>query len=323
MKRFVAAAAAVVLLYGCGSSAPPRTVRPDELKGNAGWVGQEFAGRTTANGEIFDPMQLTAAHRTLPFGSIVTVKNPKSGQTVRVRINDRGPYISNRVIDLSYAAAKRIGLVDTGGGAVEIALVKLGQGDKEPPAPYVVSVPEVKPLPQQSLDVPMAPAATSDAPPSMTVPEMKPASQPQPAAEVPSAVTAIAATTPQPTPTPTPAPVETRRQVSPDGTRIENIPVRPAVTVPQPPPPPPVTPQPAARRAASANGRYAVQVGAYSQPANAQQAMNDIMRLGEPAFTDRKRLLVVCAGPYETLADAQRARDRLARAGQDAIIIRH
>src|SRR5213082_3282287 len=76
--------------------------------GLAGWVGQEFAGRTTANGEIFDPMLMTASHRTLPFGTLLDVHNAKTGQTVRVRVNDRGPYVGDRLIDLSYAAAQQI-----------------------------------------------------------------------------------------------------------------------------------------------------------------------------------------------------------------------
>ena len=101
----------LVIAAGCRSATTTK-VSPTEgtqtpastpTHGIAGWYGQEFAGRTTANGEIFDPLIMTAAHRELPFGTIVDVKNPKSGATVRVRVNDRGPYIGNRLIDLSYA----------------------------------------------------------------------------------------------------------------------------------------------------------------------------------------------------------------------------
>jgi len=130
-------------LVGCATTVvQPKSSEP--MNGTASWYGQEFAGRTTANGEIFDPMQLTAAHRTLPFGTVLDVRNARSGQVVRVRVNDRGPYINDRVIDLSYAAALQIGLIEPGSGPVELAVVKLGRGDREPPAPYVVTVPEVK-----------------------------------------------------------------------------------------------------------------------------------------------------------------------------------
>lgn len=72
------------------------------------------SGKQTANGERFDPHGLTAAHRTLPFGTMVRVTNLKSGKSVIVRINDRGPFIKKRVIDLSLGAAKKIGLVRAG-----------------------------------------------------------------------------------------------------------------------------------------------------------------------------------------------------------------
>ena len=118
----------------------------------AGWIGQEFAGRTTANGEIFDPMLMTASHRTLPFGTLLDVHNAKTGQTVRVRVNDRGPYVGDRLIDLSYAAAQQIGIAESGGGEIDMTVVKIGRGDREPPAAFNVTVPDTS-----------AVAATADA----------------------------------------------------------------------------------------------------------------------------------------------------------------
>ncbi|HEX9500972.1 MAG TPA: septal ring lytic transglycosylase RlpA family protein, partial [Thermoanaerobaculia bacterium] len=111
MKRSaVALGGVLVIAYGCATAPRGQTLPPPtDLHGVASWYGQEFAGRTTANGEIFDPLLLTAAHRTLPFGTVLDVENPKTHQTVRVRINDRGPYIGGRMIDLSYAAAQQIG----------------------------------------------------------------------------------------------------------------------------------------------------------------------------------------------------------------------
>ena len=89
--------------------------------GVASWYGSELAGHRTANGERFNPNELTAAHRTLPLGSHVRVTY--RGHSVVVRINDRGPYARGRVIDLSKAAAERIGLRAAGSGQVELALL--------------------------------------------------------------------------------------------------------------------------------------------------------------------------------------------------------
>lgn len=91
--------------------------------GNASWYGSQFAGRPTASGERFNPSGLTAAHRTLPFGSKVRVTSPRTGQSVVVRINDRGPFHGNRLIDLSEAAAAKIGLKARGQDRVQLALL--------------------------------------------------------------------------------------------------------------------------------------------------------------------------------------------------------
>lgn len=88
--------------------------------GKASYYADKFKGRKTANGEIFRQWKKTAAHRTLPFGTVVTVKNLSNGQKVKVRINDRGPFVKGRMIDLSKKAAKKIGMVDAGVADVEI-----------------------------------------------------------------------------------------------------------------------------------------------------------------------------------------------------------
>ena len=91
--------------------------------GVASYYGKRFHGRRTASGERFDMHDYTAAHRTLPFGSLVRVTNPGTGKSVTVRINDRGPFSHNRTIDLSRAAAQDIGLIRRGHGTVELALL--------------------------------------------------------------------------------------------------------------------------------------------------------------------------------------------------------
>jgi len=87
--------------------------------GRASWYGPGFHGRRTASGETFNTNELTAAHRTLPFGTKVRVVNKKTGKSVVVRINDRGPYAHGRVIDLSKASAQAIGI--SGVGSVDVA----------------------------------------------------------------------------------------------------------------------------------------------------------------------------------------------------------
>jgi rare lipoprotein A len=91
--------------------------------GTASYYASQFHGRRTASGERFDMGAMTAAHRTLPFGSKVRVTNPANGKSVVVRINDRGPFTRGRTIDVSHAAAERLGLIARGHGRVELALV--------------------------------------------------------------------------------------------------------------------------------------------------------------------------------------------------------
>jgi len=92
--------------------------------GLASWYGDPFHGRKTANGETYNMHGISAAHKTLPFNTVVNVRNLDNGRDIRVRINDRGPFVRNRVIDLSYGAARQIGLV--GPGTARVELVALG-----------------------------------------------------------------------------------------------------------------------------------------------------------------------------------------------------
>lgn len=92
--------------------------------GMASYYGHELAGNRTASGEAFDPRELTAAHRSLPFGTRLRVTNQRNGRSVIVRVNDRGPYARGRVLDLSHAAAEQIDMVRTGHARVSIELVQ-------------------------------------------------------------------------------------------------------------------------------------------------------------------------------------------------------
>lgn len=99
--------------------------------GLASWYGPGFHGKKTSSGEIFNMYQLTAAHKTLSIGSYVMVTNLKNGKSVRVRINDRGPFVRGRIIDLSYAAAKMIDLIGPGIVPVKVEVLNKGLLDKK------------------------------------------------------------------------------------------------------------------------------------------------------------------------------------------------
>lgn len=105
------------------SSVASNTVRKVQQSGIASWYGHQFNGRKTANGERFDMNAMTAAHRTLPLACFIRVTNKDNGKSVIVKVNDRGPYVGNRILDLSYAAAQQIGIVGKGMGNVTIERV--------------------------------------------------------------------------------------------------------------------------------------------------------------------------------------------------------
>jgi len=93
-------------------------------EGPASFYGNEFAGSRTASGERFNPQAMTAAHRSLPLGSRVRVTNTRNGRTVVVRINDRGPFHGNRIIDVSHAAARELGFIQRGTAPVKLELIR-------------------------------------------------------------------------------------------------------------------------------------------------------------------------------------------------------
>src|SRR5262249_2201822 len=117
----------------------PTSTSQSELEGLASYYAEPYHGRKTASGEIFDTYRaLTAAHRTLPFNSMVRVTNKTNGRKVDVRINDRGPFVDGRVIDLSLRAARLIDLVQPGVVPVKLQVLKLAANPR--PAAYAVQV---------------------------------------------------------------------------------------------------------------------------------------------------------------------------------------
>ena len=111
--RQIAVGATLLALIALGAGCKKQTVEPAKVKGETGvasWYGHPFDGRLTANGETYDMEKMTAAHRTLPFGTVVRVHNLANQKTAEIRVNDRGPFVQNRIIDLSHAAAQQINM---------------------------------------------------------------------------------------------------------------------------------------------------------------------------------------------------------------------
>jgi len=125
----------VIMLYTYGCSSAPRYIRRTPVKGNPGeftfeeqvgnasYYGAEFHGKPTSSGEIFDMNALTAAHRTLPLGTMVRVTNLENEKQVEVKINDRGPFVKGRIIDLSRGAAEKLEIIENGTAIVKIEII--------------------------------------------------------------------------------------------------------------------------------------------------------------------------------------------------------
>lgn len=111
-------------------------------RGIASWYGTKFHGRRTSSGEPFDMYRMTAAHKSLPLPTYARVTNLDNGRTITVRINDRGPFKDNRLIDLSYAAAKRLGIAEAGTGLVEVEAITPGESTTEETPPEAGAPPE-------------------------------------------------------------------------------------------------------------------------------------------------------------------------------------
>jgi rare lipoprotein A len=155
LRTLGAAGLALLALAGCSSS-PPRGVyklgQPYQVQGRwyypefdpdydrvglASWYGDPFHGRATANGERFDRDVVTAAHPTLPLPSLVRVVNLTNHRELTVRVNDRGPFVGDRIIDLSQEAARQLGFERQGLAQVRVQFVRLADADGEPPRPTV------------------------------------------------------------------------------------------------------------------------------------------------------------------------------------------
>ncbi len=115
---------AILVVSGCGGGAgEPSTESGSIQEGEASYYAHKYHGRTTANGEVYDENKMTAAHKTLPFGTTVRVTNLANGKKVVVRINDRGPFVKGRIIDLSYKAAGELDYISRGVVKVRVEIL--------------------------------------------------------------------------------------------------------------------------------------------------------------------------------------------------------
>jgi rare lipoprotein A len=114
----------LAVFCACAGTPPTRPSVPAKQVGYASYYADRFHGRRTASGERYHVRRRTAAHRSLPFGTLVRVRVLKTGASVKVRINDRGPFVKGRIIDLSWAAAKELGMLRSGVVKVELTVLK-------------------------------------------------------------------------------------------------------------------------------------------------------------------------------------------------------
>jgi rare lipoprotein A len=132
---------------------PDTRFTPYKERGHASWYGRKYNGKNTSSGELYDMYAMTAAHPTLPIPSYVRVTNPANGKAVVVRVNDRGPFLSSRLIDLSYTAAYKLGLLQNGSGLVEVELIDPNAASAAPAA--AEAQPDPAPAPAAETAIPL------------------------------------------------------------------------------------------------------------------------------------------------------------------------
>jgi len=269
---------------------PATVLKSYRERGVASWYGRKFHGQKTSIGETYDMYGMTAAHPTLPLPSYARVTNVATGRSVVVRVNDRGPFLHDRVIDLSYAAAHRLGIAQRGSGEVEVEAIIPGAAAatvaSQAPLPPVASADDVPPRVQiAALPMPPAPVGV-------------------PAAS--STATAAATTTDTATTT---APSTATGPTTATPPTTATVPAT-AASVPRPA---------GQASAASPTTGYAVQLGAFSSYPNAQNFLAHVQnQLASAQVEARVRqaggLYRVYVGPYAERDEARRIGERITQA---------
>jgi rare lipoprotein A (peptidoglycan hydrolase) len=316
-------------------------------EGIASWYGQEFAGRPTASGEAFNPGQFTAAHPTLPFGTMLKVTNKHNNRSVTVRVNDRGPFVSARIIDVSQAAAEQLDMVATGTAPVTVeSLTQIALPSPGPEAAPWRNPADTEPLPA-SPDIPVYDEELGGPvlKPLDAQPQRRTASVPQPEVYSDSALSPVIPALPESSAsrgsTPVPAappqvsrpPAETAAPAaplyyppSPAAAAQTTPPPEPAVVfrpVPQaePAPLPPAVILPNVPPAGDTK-LYRIQVGSYKIPRNALDAFEKLKKVGlNPAYERSGDFYRVVVAKIHA-ADVQSVANKLGTAGFREALIR-
>ena len=311
LEPLIARANRPYTVFGRGYQ-PITSLRPYRERGIASWYGRKFHGNRTSSGEVYDMFAMTAAHPTLPLPSYVRVTRIGTEQSVVVRVNDRGPFLNNRVIDLSYTAANKLGYVNAGSTEVEIELIVEAQllataaptvaaSTAASPAAVVLAPVAVRPATSiQPLIVPMelkSIAATADDKPVVT-----------------TSATATATSTA----TATEERLTIDTQIAADPPRAEPVPSAPIQSALIPSaqmPSAPIQSAPAAATRVIAFGSY-LQLGAFSNRENALAAQSRLKILlpwlSVPIeIYPEAALFKVHAGPYNKRDDAAAAAEQI------------
>lgn len=321
----------VVLLYGCGStserpqarigSAPPPSVlgykvgKPYQVKGVwyypqvdynyaevgvASWYGPGFHGRLTANGEEYDMNELTAAHRTLPMPSIVRVTNLENGRSIKLRVNDRGPFVGERIIDLSRRGAQLLGFYGNGTALVRVEIV----ADESKQLAAALGVPVDTGVAERRTEQPVtelasaysSPEPSESQPQPQPQPELQPGIQPEPEPNVGQFAMTYA---------PTDALPETSNESYPEADSSLLV----TNSIPEAAP----TEQPR-----NGSAMY-VQAGAFADAGRADLARRRLSPIGpivmSPSRVNGRDLLRVRVGPLRSDGEAERVLASVSRAG--------
>ncbi|QJR23059.1 Septum-associated rare lipoprotein A [Brevinematales bacterium NS] len=314
---------------------------PKYLYGVASWYGDEFAGKKTASGSTYDPNLYTAAHRTLPFGTLVEVENLENGKKVQLTINDRGPFVDNRILDVSRKAAEDLGFLQKGTAYVKVTIIRLGEESISSPPLSPTNTNTSFPQANQPVvvtnyvtnSVVVTNYTTTPAPQAIVVPyEEKPVTQPKPnpsfILDEPEEIfvpalgqktnSSIAKEETKPVnvsnsepqiifsdillPEERVIPLETR-PVTPSSTNTSKTPLKEELRVS-----PQDTLQP--------GEKYVIQVGAFTRQDNALRLYQNLRSMGLPAFTseavvNNTRYIRVRVGYYTTKDEAQKVLNKL------------
>ncbi|HVY08340.1 MAG TPA: septal ring lytic transglycosylase RlpA family protein [Burkholderiales bacterium] len=165
---------------------PMTQLTPYKARGIASWYGKRYHGQKTSTGEVYDMYAMSAAHTTLPLPCYVRVTNLANGKSVVVRVNDRGPFHEDRLIDLSWLAAQRLGLIGRGSGMVEVEMIIPGDTPSPPPVAAVATSPQPSAEPPASVPEPAAPSAAAPTSTAAAAPPPVVASAPAPDPQTPA-----------------------------------------------------------------------------------------------------------------------------------------